>query len=170
MKVVLPLSQSFSRCCKACFLVIAITAVASAYPIDDPDGHFSSWDEIPTIIDSMNETSHRKQLEQLHDLTRIKLGYPQVSVCLNEEEHLQYMLQTKQRWKQWWDSTGKPVAKQKEQFSKVDQPAFDMAWQFLGTKQKPPPQARGSEWYLLEDRQDAYPTSRQGMALARSQS
>ena len=48
------------------------------------------------------------------------------------------MLQTKREWKQWWESTGKPVSKQNEQDAKVDQQSFQMAWEFLGTKQETP--------------------------------
>lgn len=119
-------------------LATGMAGLSCANPTDDEDGHFSSWNEVPAIIDSIDKNSYQKQLKQLHQLTRVKLGYQQSSVCLNDEEHQQYMLQTKQRWKQWWKSTGEPVNELKERLAKVDQPSFRMAWEFLGTKKEQP--------------------------------
>lgn len=119
-------------------LALTLVGFVSAESTDPVDGHFSSWEDVPTLIDSISEDAYRDQLEMLHQLTRIKLGYPQTSLCLNEKEHKHYMLLTKQRWQQWWESTGKPVSKLKEQNSVVDRQAFRMAWEFLGTKQQQP--------------------------------
>lgn len=102
------------------------------------DGHFSSWDEVPTLIESITEKAYRQQLEKLHALTRIKLGYPQSSVCLNEKEHRLYMLDTKQAWLDWWKTTGGPISKEKAKGARIDQEAFRMAWDFLGSNEKEP--------------------------------
>ncbi|MEM8671339.1 MAG: hypothetical protein AAGG48_27715 [Planctomycetota bacterium] len=102
------------------------------------NGHFSTWKDIPKIVNSISEDDFRQQLEQLHQLTWIKLGFPQTSLCLSDDEHRRYMLQTKRKWRQWWESTGIPVSIQKERNAKVDQHAFQMAWEFLGTKQQQP--------------------------------
>ena len=122
----------------AMILITFLVRLASAEAPAAEDGHFSSWEQVPEIIDSMNEADYRQQLEDLHQLTRIKLGFPQTSQCLNDAEHGQYMLQTKQNWKDWWESTGKPVSLLKKQNAKVDRPAFEMAWKFIGSKQKSP--------------------------------
>jgi len=94
------------------------------------DGHFSSWDEVPEMID-------RFELEGLHKLTRVKLGYRQSSVCLSDEDHLRYMHQTQKRWQEWWKSTGDPISKLKDRDAKVDEDAFGVAWKFFGAKKAP---------------------------------
>jgi hypothetical protein len=123
---------------KAAFLAMTLVELASAESTDPMDGHFTSWDEVPSLIDSISVNSYRDQLDKLHQLTRIKLGYPQSSLCLNDDEHQQYMLQTKQRWIRWWESTGKSVSILKKKDATIDRQAFLMAWEFLGTKQKQP--------------------------------
>ena len=123
---------------KSVFLTMTLVELTSAEVTDPTDGHFSSWDEVPSLIDSISENSYHDHLDKLHQLTRIKLGYPQSSLCLNDEEHQQYMLQTKQRWNLWWESTGKPVSILKKQGAAIDRQAFLMAWKFLGTTQKQP--------------------------------
>ena len=102
------------------------------------NGHFSSWENVPHIIESVTETDYRDQFDQLHKLTWIKLGFPQASMGLNKEDHQRYMLKTKARWKQWWASTGKPVSTERKQDAKIDQAAFQMAWNFIGTKKERP--------------------------------
>ncbi|MEW4453314.1 hypothetical protein AB1L30_11605 [Bremerella sp. JC817] len=123
-------------------LIFAVTAclarVGSADPPQHVDRNGDSWERIPGIIDSISATSYREQLDELHSLTSIKLGYPQSSVNLNTAVHKQYMLRTKRNWQQWWKSTGEPVSAEKEQHSKVDLPAFNMGWEFFGTKNKQP--------------------------------
>lgn len=119
-------------------LSMAIAGHATAQPANPIDGHFSTWKDVPGIIASMNGDDDKQKLERLHQLTRIKLGFTQSSVCLNDEEHRLYMLQTKQRWEQWWESTGKPVSIEKKRDAKVDDQAFRMAWEFLGSRGKPP--------------------------------
>lgn len=116
---------------KATILAALLAGFASANPPEEVDGHFSSWSDVPAIIDSITGDDYREQMKQLHQLTRIKLGYPQASLCLSEKEHQAYMLHTKERWKQWWDSTGQPISKQKELEARVDQQAFRIAWDFL---------------------------------------
>ncbi len=123
---------------KATILAALLAGFASANPPEEVDGHFSSWSDVPAIIDSITGDDYREQMKQLHQLTRIKLGYPQASLCLSEKEHQAYMLHTKERWKQWWDSTGQPISKQKELEARVDQHAFRIAWDFFGTRQQSP--------------------------------
>jgi len=130
--------EAISRPVKAIVFAMIWTGFASANPDGQVDGHFSSWKDVPGIIDAITEDNDGRQLEVLHQLTRVKLGYPQSSLCLSAEEHKHYMLQTKEKWKQWWESTGKAVSEQKEQHAKVDQQAFRIAWDFLGTKQEQP--------------------------------
>ena len=36
---------------------------------------------------------------------------------------------TKRKWQEWWESTGKPVSEVKKQGAKIDQEAFQMAWE-----------------------------------------
>lgn len=107
--------------------------------IDMEDGHFASWEKVPSLIESISITNFRAPLSELHNLTRIKLGYPQVALCLNESDHKDYMLQTKQNWLQWWNSTGKLVEKQKKEHSSIDPKAFKIAWDFLGINASQPP-------------------------------
>jgi hypothetical protein len=123
----------------ALFTVTTILVTLNPASADgEVDGHFSTWEEVPKIIDSITDTEYRQPLEKLHKLTRIKVGYPQSSLCLNEEEHRLYILDAKEKWSQWWKSTGEPISTQKLHNAKIDQPAFDIAWKFLGTEQEPP--------------------------------
>ncbi|PCJ53552.1 MAG: hypothetical protein COA79_22805 [Planctomycetota bacterium] len=119
-------------------LTITFICFVSVNHSDELDGHFSTWEDVPAIINSLTATEYLEQLRQLHKLTRIKLGFPQVSLGLNKEEHKKYMLQTKENWKRWWESTGKPISKQKKQGAKVDRQAFNLAWEFLGIKEFAP--------------------------------
>jgi hypothetical protein len=130
--------KPIAQLAKASALLVSLARFVSAEPVNPPDGHFSTWNVVPEIIDSISKDSYREQLDELHGLTRIKLGYPQSSVCLDTQEHGQYMLQSKERWKQWWETTGKPVSEQKGKHAKVDQDAFQLAWTFLGTGKKEP--------------------------------
>lgn len=123
---------------KSAFFVFVLCGVISGFSgTDETDGHFSSWKDVPQIIDSIDPANCETQLEQLHQLTRIKLGYPQASVCLSKQDHQLYMLQTKRNWEQWWETTGKPVSELKSKDAKVDLEAFQLAREFLGTKQPP---------------------------------
>lgn len=115
-----------------------LVGFTSGHLFAQENGLFSSWKDLPKIIDSIDENNPRQQLDQLHELTWIKLGYPQAAMCLNKEDHQSYMLQTKQRWQQWWESTGKPISKQKELDAKTDQQAFQVGWDFLGIEKEPP--------------------------------
>ncbi|PHS08068.1 MAG: hypothetical protein COA78_13100, partial [Blastopirellula sp.] len=117
---------------KAIILTAIFTGSTFAEPADQVDGHFSSWKDVPRLIESTNEDNSWEQLRQLHQLTRIKLGYSNAGP--------QYLIHTKQEWRKWWESTGKPVSIQKEPDAKVDQKAFQMAWEFLGIKQGQPKQ------------------------------
>jgi len=69
-----------------------LTCIVSADQEDRVDGHFSSWENVPTLIDSINKDEYSDQLKELHDITRIKLGYPQASLNLGDEEHEKYMM------------------------------------------------------------------------------
>jgi hypothetical protein len=60
---------------KFIILSTALAGFAFANPTDQVDGHFSSWTNVSRIIDSITGDVYRKQLKQLHQLTRIKLGY-----------------------------------------------------------------------------------------------
>ena len=120
------------------FFVFVLCGFVSGFPgTDETDGHFSSWKDVPQIIDSIDLANCKTQLEQLHQLTRIKLGYPQASVCLSKQDHQLYMLQTKRNWEQWWETTGKPVSELKSKEAKIDLKALQLARKFLGTKQPP---------------------------------
>lgn len=123
---------------KSVALAMCFAVVAAADSPEQVDGHFSSWEEVPGLVDSITGSSYENQLEKLHDLTRIKLGYRQICQCLNDAEHEQFMLRTKQRWQQWWKSTGEEISIEKQEHSEVDQAAFSMAWEFFGTKEEPP--------------------------------
>ena len=93
------------------FVVFVVCGVVSGFlGTDETDGHFSSWKDVPQIIDSIDPANCKTQLVQPHQLTSIKLGYPQASVCLSKQDHQLYMLQTKRNWEQWWETTGKPVS------------------------------------------------------------
>ena len=60
------------------FFVFVLCGFVSGFPgTDETDGHFSSWKDVPQIIDSIDLANCKTQLEQLHQLTRIKLGDPQ---------------------------------------------------------------------------------------------
>lgn len=100
---------------KTIAIVMTLSGFVCDNSRDELDGHFSPWQDVPKIINSIDATNYRTQLEQLHKLTRIKLGYPQASICLNEHDHQLYMLQTKRKWQEWWESTGKPVSELKKQ-------------------------------------------------------
>ena len=135
----------------AIVLSVILVGVTFAHLAAQDRGHFSSWEEVPAIIDSITEKDYRKQLERLHELTWIKLGYPQVSMCLSPEDHQRYMLQAKQRWQDWWKSTGQPVSIQKEKDAKVDQEALAKALKFHNSKENPhaiPPVWVPAEWTL----------------------
>lgn len=115
-----------------------VAASAVGNPVDQTDGHFSSWKEVPGLIESITANNAKEPLERLHRLTRIKLGYPQSSEGLSDKDHQLYMLQTKERWKRWWETTGSAVAREKEQGAKPNPKAFEMAWGFFGMKEKNP--------------------------------
>jgi hypothetical protein len=125
---------------KATFLAVMLAGFATANLPAQVDGHFSSWSDVPAIIDSINADNYREPLKQLHQLTRIKLGWPHMAQDLSKKEHRAYILSIQEKWKQWWESTGQPVSKQKELEIKVDPQAFQIAWGFLGTQQEPPQQ------------------------------
>lgn len=98
----------------------------------DPDGHFSSWEDVPQLIESISPDSYDQPLGKLRQLTRITLGSPQRSGTKKEQDA--HVLQTKKAWQQWWLTTGKPTAALKKQNAKVDPETFSIAWDFLGTE------------------------------------
>lgn len=118
-------------------VALAICFVGAGLAVAPQPGHAqgSDWEEVPELIDSLSGTSYQNQLELLHTLTRIKLGFPTVE---NDQDRDQSMLHIKQRWQQWWKSTGEPISQEKAKHAQVDQPAFGMAWEFLGSKKAPP--------------------------------
>jgi len=119
-------------------IIASFIGLSSAEPFKPESGHFSNWDEVPSLIESITGSSYNEQLEKLYSLTTVKLGYPQVSRNLTDEEHANYMLQTQKRWQEWWELTGKSVAKEKTSNSQVDLMAFEMAWDFLGVSRSIP--------------------------------
>lgn len=126
------------RTIKATFLAVMLAGFITANLPAQVDGHFSSWSDVPAIIDSIKADNFREPLKQLHKLTRIKLGWPHMAQGLSKKEHRAYILSIQEKWKQWWESTGQSVSKQKELEARVDPQAFRIAWDFLGTHQEPP--------------------------------
>lgn len=133
--------QAFYQKIKAIFITLALSALLSetslADPAAPPDGHFSDWAAVPEVIRSITDEPHQPVLDQLHQLTQLKLGSSQVA-DLEPDEQKQYMIQSKQRWLTWWETTGKPVADAKKKHAKVDAEAFDLAWTFLNSKKAKP--------------------------------
>lgn len=123
---------------KTIILTLTFISFISNNYSQDKDDYFSSWEEIPKIINSITAKNYSNQLNKLHQLTLIKLGFPQSSLCLNEVEHELYMQQTKVNWEQWWEKTGNAIVNQKKLEAKVDSQAFQLAWDFLGIKETPP--------------------------------
>ena len=111
---------------------------ANGAPVINPVDSFSSWENLPEIINSITKNDFREQLEQLQCMTLIKLGFPQASLGLSDHEHQLYMLETKERWKGWWQSTGEKLAKIRKTDAIIDAEAFKIAWDFLGQKSDPP--------------------------------
>ena len=123
---------------KLLILPMASTAVAFGNPADLPNDPLASWDDVPEIINSITDKEYRDQLEQLHRLTLIKLGYPQPSQGLSESEHRLYMIQTRDRWKEWWATTGDDISKARKREARIDKEAFNAAWEFLDVKLEKP--------------------------------
>ena len=115
------------------FFILSTVLIRSAFgdSVDNPDDPFSSWENVPELINSL-------QLEQLQRATLIKLGYPQATQGLSDTEHQLYMIQTKERWREWWKSTGEEISKAKKTGARIDHEAFNMAWEFLGKNQEQP--------------------------------
>ena len=101
------------------------------------NGHFSSWENVPDIIESVTKTNYHDQFEQLHELTWIKLGSPHMS-DFSKEEQQRHVLQTKERWTQWWASTGEPTLDRKKQDAEIDRAAFQLALNFIGVENEKP--------------------------------
>ena len=47
-------------------LAVVLPGIVTAAPDDQVDGHFSSWEKVPGLIESIGSDSYRDQLEQLH--------------------------------------------------------------------------------------------------------
>jgi len=111
----------------------------------------SSWGNIPDIIESISDEQYREPLKELHRLTLVKLGYPQISVALDKGAHAGYMRHTKERWRHWWQTTGDPISRQRGIEAKADPDAFALAMQFFGLEPRPetiPPVWIPSDWWL----------------------
>ncbi len=118
----------FAKRLSLCSLLFCICGLVNADEV--VDGHFTSWENVPKLIDSISKENYRKPLEHLRKTTRIKLGYPQGLV--GQKEFDLYLIQTKDRWQTWWKTTGKPVMDLKKRDANVDKEAMTLAWKFLG--------------------------------------
>ncbi len=124
----------FVRIVILCFGLAGFSGVLNAD--ERVDGHFSSWEDIPELIESISKTNYDKPLKRLTELTRIQLRRAQNSIKKAEDEI--YLSETKVAWKKWWQTTGKPISELKIRDAKIDQDALDMAWEFLDTKIEKP--------------------------------
>ena len=93
------------------------------------DGHFSSWENVPELIENSS-------LDALRKITRIELSKP-LGVA-ESEEFISSQKHIKKRWQKWWKTTGADVMRMKKKDAKIDEVAFKLAQKFLGKEMRIP--------------------------------
>jgi len=145
-----------------CGIVFIFSVDTKAF---EPTAHFSDWKIVPDLIDSISKDNFHRPLELLHQLTWIKLGYPQISRGLNEEDHIKYMLQAKINWQEWWKDTGEGIHNAKSKNLRVDRNAFELSSKFLGGSNVSPeailPVWIPKDWTLYMSFENGLPNSKE---------